>query len=53
MKQLCRGFTLMLNRDKIKFMSNYTRLFLNGFNYIFVTIVTNERQKILIENIDI
>ena len=43
----------MLNRDKIKFMSNYTRLFLNGFNFIFVTIVTNERQKILIENIDI
>ena len=34
-------------------MSNYTRLFLQGFNYLFITVVTNGRQKILIENIDI
>ena len=34
-------------------MSNYTRLFLQGFNYLFITVVTNGRQKILIEMIDI
>ena len=34
-------------------MSNYRRLFIKGYNYIFFTIVTFNRDNILIDNIDI
>lgn len=34
-------------------MSNYKRIYLQGYNYVFFTIVTNNRENILIENIDL
>ena len=34
-------------------MSNYKRMYLQGYNYVFFTIVTNNRENILIENIDL
>ena len=34
-------------------MSNYQRLFLNQYKYVFITIVTHNRTPILIENIEI
>lgn len=34
-------------------MSNYKRFFLDGFKYVFITIVTYNRQRILIDNIDL
>lgn len=34
-------------------MANYRRFFLKGYNYIFLTVVTCYRQKILINNIEL
>ena len=34
-------------------MSNYKRMYLQGYDYVFFTIVTNNRENILIENIDL
>ena len=34
-------------------MSNYKRLFLNQYKYVFITIVTYNRTPALIENIEI
>lgn len=34
-------------------MSNYKRLFLNGYEYVFITVVTYNRQNILIDNIEL
>ena len=34
-------------------MSNYKRLFINGHNYVFLTVATYNRQNILIDNIDL
>ena len=34
-------------------MSNYKRLFLNQYKYVFITIVTYNRNPILLENIEI
>ena len=34
-------------------MSNYKRMYLQGYDYVFFTIVTNNRDNILIENIDL
>ena len=31
-------------------MSNYKRMYLQGYDYVFFTIVTNNREYILIEN---
>ena len=33
-------------------MSNYKRLFLEQYQYIFITIVTHNRNPILVENIE-
>ncbi len=34
-------------------MSNYKRLFLNDYKYVFITVVTYNRMPILIDNIDL
>ena len=34
-------------------MSNYKRMYLQGYDYVFFKIVTNNRENILIENIDL
>lgn len=31
-------------------MSNYKRMYLQGYNFVFFTIVTNNRENILIKN---
>ena len=34
-------------------MSNYRRYFIEGYNYVFITMVTYKRQKLLIDNIEL
>ena len=34
-------------------MSNYKRLFISGYKYVFITVVTYNRQNILIDNIEL
>ncbi len=34
-------------------MSNYKRYYINNYNYVFLTVVTNNRQNILLQNIDL
>ena len=41
-----------INICYIGFMSNYKRLFLEQYQYIFITIVTHNRNPILVENIE-